>query len=120
MGQPEVKQRFTKFESDYSGIQDWHLDPVLQVGVRLVHRRRAENQGVRTVMVNGSPASSFQLLENEILFSRQQFLRIGSRIDVPDRRQRMLEPGLARQLFVDPIPALSHCNDGKSSSERRR
>ena len=30
------------------------------------------------------------------------FVRIGPRIDVPDRHERMLEPGLARKLFVDP------------------
>jgi hypothetical protein len=61
-----------------------------------------------------------QLLENEVLFSRQQFLRIWARIDVPERHERMLASGLARELFVDPIPALPHRNDGKSLSERCR
>ncbi len=120
MGQSEVEQRFAELESDEPGIQDRHLEPLLQVGVRLMHRRRAKNQDVCAVMVDGSTASALQFLEDEVLFSRQQFLRIGPRIDVPDRHQRMLEPGLARKLFVDPIPALPHRNDRKSFSECSR
>src|SRR5437660_6168419 len=106
MSQSEVEQRFAEFESDETWIQNWHLEPLLQVSVRLMHRRRAENQGVRAVIVDGATASTFQFLEDEVLFSRQQFVRIGPRIDVPDRHQCMLEPGLARKLLVDPIPAL--------------